>query len=101
MLIDFVSRLPLQRLMRAILMKGIIRTIGIKTNEEYSRENRVLRRDIKQLDSENSRMEKEIAKLQKQLEEAESAIRNLKAELLKAQTELTLSRMGRSDISVS
>ena len=46
----------------------------MKTNEEYSKENRALRRDIKELDSENSRMEKEITKLSKQLMEAESAI---------------------------
>lgn len=46
-------------------------------------------------------MEKEIIKFNNQFEEAELTIRNLKAELLKSQTELTLSRMGRSDISVS
>ena len=50
----------------------------MKTNEEYSKENRALRRDIKELYSENTRMEKEITKLSKQLMEAESAIKNLK-----------------------
>ena len=40
-------------------------------------------------------MEKELTKLKKQLMEAESAIKNLKDELLKAQTELTLSRMDK------
>ena len=50
---------------------------------------------LQELDSENSRMEKEISKLRKQLIEAESAIKNLKDELLKAQTELMLSRMDK------
>ena len=50
---------------------------------------------LQELDSENSRMEKEITKLSKQLMEAESAIKNLKDELLKAQTELMLSRMDK------
>ena len=68
---------------------------GMKTNEEYSKENRALRRDIKELYSENTKMEKELAKLRKQLMEAESAIKNLKDELLKAQTELMLSRMDK------
>ena len=40
-------------------------------------------------------MEKELTKLRKQLMEAESAIKNLKDELLKAQTELMLSRMDK------
>lgn len=62
----------------------------MKTNEEYSKENRALRRDIKELYSENTRMEKEITKLSKQLMEAESAIKNLKV-----QTELMLSRMDK------
>ena len=67
----------------------------MKTNEEYSKENRALRRDIKELYSENTRMEKEITKLSKQLMEAESAIKNLKDELLKAQIKLALSRMNK------
>ena len=73
--------------------RGINNTM--KTNEEYSKENRALRRDIKELYSENTKMEKELAKLRKQLMEAESAIKNLKDELLKAQTELMLSRMDK------
>ena len=37
----------------------------MKTNEEYRKENRALRRDIKELDSENNRKEKELTKLKK------------------------------------
>ena len=40
-------------------------------------------------------MENEIPKLSKQLMEVESAIKNLKDGLLKAQTELMLSRMDK------
>lgn len=58
----------------------------MKTNEEYSKENRALRRDIKELNIEKVRMEKEITKLKRQLEEVESMVENLKVELLKAKT---------------
>ena len=89
----------LKRKCLAHLWPSILKRRGIneamKTNEEYSKENRALRRDIKELYSENTRMEKEITKLSKQLMETESAIKNLKDELLKAQTELMLSRMDK------
>ena len=84
----------LTRLWPSILKRRGINE-AMKINEEYNKENRDLRRDIKEFDSENTRMEKDLTKLRKQLMEAESAIKNLKAELLKAQIELVLSRMDK------
>ena len=76
-------------------VRYVIFAFTISLKMPLRQENRALRRDIKELYSENSMMEKELAKFRKQLMEAESAIKNLKDELLKAQTELALSRMDK------